>query len=156
MKEITLFAEALYTYKGFFGKLPDLYNKEDVDELYSIYIDVCYANENIIERQNRAMLKKEKMDKYPCRNCIYFEVCGDTKRTEKCDGREVITESQAKEFYRDLCGTVYGNANKNCQGIMSIERIADHMEIHIEKAKHFCDAMIKYGITERTNGMIIV
>ena len=96
------------------------------------------------------------MKEYPCRNCIYFEACGDTKRTEKCNGREVITYSKAKEFYRDLCGTVYGNANKNSQGIMSVGLIADHMRISMEKAKIFCDAMIKYGITERSNGMIIV
>lgn len=93
---------------------------------------------------------------YTCRNCIYFDVCGDTKRTQKCDGREVITESQAKEFYRDLCGTVYGDANKNCQGTMSIGLIADHMNIHINKANKFCDALIKYGITERQYGMIVV
>lgn len=67
-----------------------------------------------------------------------------------------ITKSQAKEFYRDLCGTVYGNANKSSQGIMSVGLIADHMKISIEKASEFCNAMIRYGITERSNGMIIV
>ena len=67
-----------------------------------------------------------------------------------------ITKQQAKEFYRDLCGTVYGDANKNCGGIMSIALIADHMRISIEKADAFCNAMIKYGITERSNGMIVV
>jgi hypothetical protein len=67
-----------------------------------------------------------------------------------------ITESQATEFYRDLCGTVYGNANKNSQGVMSVGLIADHMRISIEKANAFCDAMIEYGITERQNGMIVV
>ena len=67
-----------------------------------------------------------------------------------------ITKGQAKEFYRDLCGTVYGNAEKNSQGIMSIGLIADHMKISIEKANAFCNAMIKYGITERANGMIVV
>lgn len=30
----------------------------------------------------------------------------------------MITKGMAKEFYRDLCGTVYGNANKNCQGVI--------------------------------------
>lgn len=94
--------------------------------------------------------------KYTCKNCIYFEVCGDTKRTEKCDGREEITKQQAKEFYRDLCGTVYGNANKTQQGIMSIGLIADHMRISVEHTNAFCNAMIKFGITERSNGMIIV
>ena len=67
-----------------------------------------------------------------------------------------ITEKMAKEFYRDLCGTVYGNSNKNCMGIMPIELIAEHMGISIDKANDFCAAMIKYGITERQNGMIVV
>lgn len=69
---------------------------------------------------------------------------------------ENITKEQAKEFYRDLCGTVYGNANKTCQGIMTVGLIADHMKISFEKAKEFCDAMIRYGITQKSNGMIIV
>lgn len=67
-----------------------------------------------------------------------------------------ITKSQAKEFYRDLCGTVYGNSNKNCCGIMPVSLVADHMKISFEKANQFCDAMIKYGITERADGMIII
>ena len=67
-----------------------------------------------------------------------------------------ITKTMAKEFYRDLCGTVYGDANRNSQGVMSIGLIADHMGISIEKANGFCNAMIKYGITERQNGMIVV
>ena len=68
----------------------------------------------------------------------------------------VITRQMAQEFYRDLCGTVYGDANKNSQGIMSVGLIADRMKIPFEKAEEFCDAMIKYDITERTMGMVIV
>lgn len=67
-----------------------------------------------------------------------------------------ITKTQAQEFYRDLCGTVYGNANKNSQGIMSVGLIADHMRISIEKANAFCNAMIKYGVTERQGGKVVV
>ena len=67
-----------------------------------------------------------------------------------------ITKEMATEFYRDLCGTVYGDPNKNSQGIMSEQLIADHMGISITKAELFCNAMIKYGITERQNGMIVV
>ena len=67
-----------------------------------------------------------------------------------------ITKGQAKEFYRDLCGTVYGDSNKVCQGVMSVGLIADHMKISIEKANRFCDAMIKHHITERQNRMIVV
>ena len=67
-----------------------------------------------------------------------------------------ITEAQAREFYRDLCGTVYGDSNKNSQGIMSERLIADHMGICFSKADAYCNTMIKYGITERQNGMIVV
>ena len=91
-----------------------------------------------------------------CKGCIYFDACGDVDRTEPCKGKVEITKGQAKEFYRDLCGTVYGNANKNSCGVMSIGLIADHMNISIEKANAFCDALIKYKITERQSGMIVV
>lgn len=67
-----------------------------------------------------------------------------------------ITKSMAKEFYRDLCGTAYGNANKTCQGIMSVALIAELMKISMELANEFCTAMIKYGITERQGGGIVV
>ena len=30
--------------------------------------------------------------KYPCRNCIYFKVCGDNMRTEHCKGRKTKSE----------------------------------------------------------------
>ena len=70
--------------------------------------------------------------------------------------KHLITKEMAKEFYRDLCGTVYGNADKNCQGVMSVELIAEHMQISVDKANDFCVAMIKYSITEKQNGMIVV
>lgn len=69
---------------------------------------------------------------------------------------EQITQAQAREFYRDLCGTVYGNANKTSQGIMPVTLIAKHMNITLAKAAEFCDAMIMYGITERQNGMVVI
>ena len=67
-----------------------------------------------------------------------------------------ITKGMAQEFYRDLCGTVYGDSSKNSQGIMSVGLIADHMRISIEKANAFCNAMINYGITERQGGKVVV
>ncbi len=92
-----------------------------------------------------------------CKNCKYFTTCGDANRNTPCAGRkEKLTAGQAKAFYRDLCGTVYGNADKNCGGIMSVELIADHMKISVTKATEFCDAMIEYGITEKSCGMIVV
>lgn len=91
-----------------------------------------------------------------CKDCVYFSACGDVDRTEPCNGRFIITKEQAKEFYRDLCGTIYGNSNVNSQGTMTVELIAEHMDIDIPKANFFCDAMIKYKITERQNGMIVV
>ena len=67
-----------------------------------------------------------------------------------------ITKPQAEEFYRDLCGTVYGDSSKNSQGIMSVGLIADHMRISIERANAFCNAMIRYGVTERQGGKVVV
>ena len=67
-----------------------------------------------------------------------------------------ITEDMAKEFYRDLCGTVYGDANKNSCGVMPVELIAEHMHMSTKRATEFCVAMILYGVTERQNGMIVV
>jgi len=32
--------------------------------------------------------------KYPCRNCVYFKVCGDNMRTVPCDGRMTKTEQK--------------------------------------------------------------
>ena len=52
-----LFTEALRIYNGYFGKLPNLYSKEDLDELYLIYADLSYTMENIVERQNRKVTK---------------------------------------------------------------------------------------------------
>lgn len=67
-----------------------------------------------------------------------------------------ITKEMAKEFYRDLCETVYKDSTKTCCGVMPVELIANHMKISTERATEFCMAMIKYGITERQNGMIVV
>lgn len=36
----------------------------------------------------------KKNVKYPCRNCVYFSTCGDTTRTEHCDGRETKSEKK--------------------------------------------------------------
>lgn len=30
----------------------------------------------------------ERMPKYPCRNCKYFNACGEKSRTMPCEGRE--------------------------------------------------------------------
>jgi hypothetical protein len=69
---------------------------------------------------------------------------------------EIITKEMAKEFYRDLCGTVYGDCNENSQGIMSVEMIADHMGISIEHANDLLWACARYGITERQGGAWVV
>lgn len=67
-----------------------------------------------------------------------------------------ISKKQAQEFYRDLCGTVYGDPRKNSQGCMSVALIAEHMKISVERAEEFCRAMLWHGVTERSCGLIIV
>ena len=35
--------------------------------------------------------------KHPCRNCVYFKVCGDNTRTEQCNGRQTKREKKKEE-----------------------------------------------------------
>jgi hypothetical protein len=68
----------------------------------------------------------------------------------------MLNKNTAKEFYRDLCGTYNGNANKTCQGIASAEHIAQTMDIPVGLATIMCEAMIRYGITERQGGGYVI
>ena len=52
-KNINTFSKALETYYEFFGELPDLAKKEDRAELYCIYTDLKYVEEQIKERKER-------------------------------------------------------------------------------------------------------
>lgn len=70
--------------------------------------------------------------------------------------KATITKEMAREFYRDLCGTAYGCPDMSCQGIMSVEHIADLMNIAVESASEFLWACAKYGITERQGGAWVV
>lgn len=65
----------------------------------------------------------------------------------------MIKESQAKEFYRDLLGTIHSTGNI---GIMSEYLVADHMGITPERARDMLWACVKYGITERQGGGFVV
>lgn len=67
-----------------------------------------------------------------------------------------VTKTQAKEFYRDLCGTYNGSTNKICQGIASTQHIAETMNISPNMVDDFCTAMVKYGITERQGGGYVI
>lgn len=48
---------------------------------------------------------------YPCRNCVYFKVCGDNMRTEPCKGRKTKSDLK-KEKKNDLRQT-----QRNCNQI---------------------------------------
>ena len=37
----------------------------------------------------------EKMPKHPCVGCVYYTACGQTTRTEPCNGRK--TKSEVKK-----------------------------------------------------------
>ena len=40
---------------------------------------------------------EKKQVKYPCRGCIYFNACGDSTRTEHCNGRKTKSEQKREE-----------------------------------------------------------
>ena len=47
------------------------------------------------------------MAKYPCRNCVYFNTCGDSARTMPCEGR--TTKTQRKAYEKEMCQYVVRN-----------------------------------------------
>ena len=38
--------------------------------------------------------KTMKSAKYPCRNCIYYDACGESNRAQPCDGRKIKREGK--------------------------------------------------------------
>lgn len=64
-----------------------------------------------------------------------------------------INEGKAKEFFRDLLGTIHSTGNI---GIMSEYLVADHMGISPERARDMLWACVKYNITERQGGGFVV
>ena len=53
-----------------------------------------YLNTDIIlfgTRKERNRMSNINV-KNPCRNCVYFAVCGDNTRTEICNGRQTKTD----------------------------------------------------------------
>lgn len=69
----------------------------------------------------------------------------------------MITENQAKEFWRDLMGTLWGDPNtKVTHGIMGAGLIADHMNISTEKANAFMWKCVDLGLSDRQGGAFVV
>lgn len=69
----------------------------------------------------------------------------------------IVTANAAKEFWRDLMGTIYrGNWKGQTSGVMSEALIADHMCISTEKAETFLRKCCELGLTERQGGMYVV
>ncbi len=42
-----------------------------------------------------AVDKTMKSVKHPCCNCVYFDACGESSRTQPCAGRQTKTEAKA-------------------------------------------------------------
>lgn len=71
--------------------------------------------------------------------------------------RETITEGQAKEYWRDLIGAFYhGKQPKGNTGILYVFGVANWLDVTEERATEICNAWVKYGITERQGGGIVI
>ena len=76
--------------------------------------------------------------------------------TVPCERNE-ITKGQATEFMRDLRGSMYASYNGTSENkTVSVMTIARVMETTIKKANEFCEAMVRYGITQKVGGMYVV
>lgn len=67
-----------------------------------------------------------------------------------------VSKVQAQEFYRNLCIKYNGKENCTCRGIADVGHIAKSMHISYEESEKLCNAMIKYGVTERQGGGIVI
>lgn len=68
-----------------------------------------------------------------------------------------ITKGQASEFMRDLRGTMYAAFDGTSENrTVSVMTIANVMEMTFQKAYEFCEAMVRYGITQKVCGMYVV
>lgn len=66
---------------------------------------------------------------------------------------DVITEGQAKEFFRDVCGVFHTSGS---DAVVSYELIAERMNLTVERVINFCRACFCYGITERQGGGVVI
>lgn len=67
-----------------------------------------------------------------------------------------ISKLQAISFMKDVRGTVYGNPNKECGGIMSTEHVAELMGITAEEASEFLWAAVRYELSDRQGGAFVI
>lgn len=65
-------------------------------------------------------------------------------------------KNQVREFWRDLMGTLWGDADTTTHGIMSAALIADHMGMTEEVAEKWLWEAVKYGYTDRQGGGFVV
>lgn len=66
-------------------------------------------------------------------------------------------KNQVHEFWRDLMGTLWGDADTTTtHGIMSAALIADHMSMDATTAEKWLWAAVKYGYTDRQGGGFVV
>lgn len=43
------------------------------------------------------MKNEKKQPLHPCQNCIYFKACGETNRTQPCEGRQTKTDLKKRK-----------------------------------------------------------
>lgn len=80
-----------------------------------------------------------------------------TKHFENIDSYMGIARPAAREFWRDLMGTLWGDSEcRTTHGTMSAELIAQHMRCSVEDATRFMWACVKFGYSDRANGAFVV
>lgn len=90
-----------------------------------------------------------------CYECIYFDACGDADRMEPCKGyvSEDVDRKSTENFFADLVGSCKGTAYR---WEIFTDEMAELMGIPLKEAEEWERKIIKYGITERQNGGVVV
>lgn len=103
---------------------------------------------------------RRKVKEFTCSDCIYFDTCGDIKRTAACGGKVSEEEDykRTKEFFRDLQGSCKAKQSErgHLRWTASIADIAWVMNISEKEARIWEQKIIRYGFSERQGGELVV
>lgn len=101
---------------------------------------------------------------YICQYCKYFPNCGDEERTEPCKGYKMISYEEyckAEEADRKKTEHFFKDLVDSCKGTryrweICTDEMAELMGISLEKAKEWERKILKYEISERQNGGVVI
>lgn len=67
-----------------------------------------------------------------------------------------VSEKEAREFYSQLCWIYNGSENRVKMHLATLGSISVKASVPLDRAEELCDAMLRYGITNIHDRMIVI